>query len=141
MDGLNEEEKESLLALFIEYSHLFRLSEDKLGSTNVIKHKIVTTDKTSINVKEYRYPHIHKDEIRKQTDDLLALGIVQPSISPNLSNIIWTNFGIITFLSIFFMLRMLSLGKNIRSFNCFELRKTDQRPRTDVYFSSGRKVP
>ena len=43
----------------------------------------------------------------------------------NLSNIIWTNFGIITFLSIFLMLRTLSLGKNIRIFNCFELRKTE----------------
>ena len=34
-----------------------------------------------INVKPYRIPEIHKDELEKQTEQILAGGIIQPSTS------------------------------------------------------------
>ena len=82
LNDLNEEERESLIPLFFEFAYQFRLPEDQLGATNVAKQKILTTDDKPINIKQYRYPRIHTDEIRKQTDELLASGIVQPSVSP-----------------------------------------------------------
>ena len=55
---------------------------DKLGSTNVTQHTIITTDEVPIKTKQYRYPLVHKDEINKQVDSLLSSKIIQPSCSP-----------------------------------------------------------
>ena len=82
LEDLSEEEKQSLLQVFFKFSFQFRLPGDKLGATNVVKHKIKTTNDEPIHTKQYRYPHIHKDEIRRQTDELLDLGIFKPSVSP-----------------------------------------------------------
>ena len=50
--------------------------------TNVLTHKIITVDKKPIFTKQYRFPPIHRDEIRKQTEKLINSGIGQPSTSP-----------------------------------------------------------
>ena len=82
LKGLNEEEKQSLLPLLSNYSSQFHLPGDSLGATTVLAHKILTTDENPINTKQYRYPPIHRDEIRKQVDELINKGIVQASESP-----------------------------------------------------------
>ena len=82
LEDLSEEEKQSLLQVFFKFSFQFILPGDKLGARNVVKHKIKTNNEEPIHTKQYRYPHIHKDEIRRQTDELLELGIIKPSISP-----------------------------------------------------------
>lgn len=41
-----------------------------------------TTDETPIFTRSYRYPEIHKEEVKNQIAKLLTDGIIQPSDSP-----------------------------------------------------------
>lgn len=82
LDQLNEEEKTSILACVSEFPCQFHLPGDKLNATTVLTHKIITTDPSPINTKQYRYPQIHKNEIQNQVDELLANNIIEPSNSP-----------------------------------------------------------
>lgn len=82
LDEMNEEEKTSIIGSIIHFPFQFSLPGDKLGSTDVLKHKIATTDEIPINTKQYRYPQVHKQEIQKQVDALIENNIIQPSDSP-----------------------------------------------------------
>lgn len=82
LDHLNEEEKQSILPVIEDFNDIFHLPGDKLKGTNKITHAINTTDNIPICVKQYRYPPIHKNEIKTQINKLLEQGIVQPSVSP-----------------------------------------------------------
>ena len=44
LEDLNEDEKLSLFEYIDDYLYQFHLPGDKLGATNVVTHKIVTTD-------------------------------------------------------------------------------------------------
>jgi len=52
----------------------------KLRGTNKITHSIPTDD-TPVVVKQYRYPLVHKEEI-KQVNKLLEQDIILSSLSP-----------------------------------------------------------
>lgn len=52
------------------------------GSTKETQHNIDTTDNIPVNSKYPRYPEIHKKEIKKQTNDLLANESISVSKSP-----------------------------------------------------------
>lgn len=82
LDHLNEEEKQSIQPVIENFNDIFYLPGDKLKGTNRITHSINTTDNTPICVKQYRYPPVHKDEIKNQVDKLLEQNIIQPSVSP-----------------------------------------------------------
>ena len=41
-----------------------------------------------VNIRPYRYPHLQKNEIERMVRDMLAAGIIQPSISPILSSVL-----------------------------------------------------
>ena len=82
LSDLSEEERKSLIPIITNFSHQFYLPGDKLVGTNVLTHKIITIDKQPIFTKQYRFSPIHRDEIRKQTEQLINSGIVQPSTSP-----------------------------------------------------------
>ncbi|KAL4083643.1 hypothetical protein QTP88_028959 [Uroleucon formosanum] len=63
-----------------EYIHL---SGDTLTSTTTIQHEIRTPENaTPINVRPYRLPYAHRQEIVKQTKELEENKIIQPSDSP-----------------------------------------------------------
>ena len=55
---------------------------DKLKRTNRITHSIPTTDNVPIVVKQYRYPSIHKKEIKQQINKLLEQDVIQLFLSP-----------------------------------------------------------
>ena len=82
LDHLNFEEKDHITKLCLKYPEIFYLEGDKLTFSNRIKHSIKTTDPNPIFTKSYRYPYVHKQEIKKQIDKLLEQGIIQPSFSP-----------------------------------------------------------
>lgn len=79
---LNSEEANALHDVCSEYSDIFYLPGDKLSHTNALKHEIVTTPQNPIHVKSYRFPEVHKQEVKKQIDNMLDQGIIEPSMSP-----------------------------------------------------------
>lgn len=81
-DHLNEEEKRSLLELCKNYNQIFHLEGDKLTSTNVLCHQIITESNAPIQTKTYRYPEVHKQEVNTQISKMLQQGIIRPSTSP-----------------------------------------------------------
>lgn len=79
---LNEEENNLITNLCLEFSDIFYLEGDVLTFTNEIKHSIDTNNAKPIFTKSYRYPHIHKEEVKSQINNMLDQGIIRPSISP-----------------------------------------------------------
>ena len=82
IDHLNEEEREEILKLCLEYSDIFYLEGDQLTFTNEIKHSIDTNNSRPIYTKSYRYPHVHKEEVKRQISKMLEEQIIRPSTSP-----------------------------------------------------------
>lgn len=81
-DHLNNEEKKSLLHLCRTYEDIFFKEGDILTFSNQNKHRIKTNDDIPIYTKSYRYPYVHRVEVRRQIDKMLEQGIIRPSFSP-----------------------------------------------------------
>jgi hypothetical protein len=79
---LNKEESSSLLKLCREFEDIFFKENQNLSFTNDVKHRIRTTDDLPVYTKSYRYPHVHKEEVKRQINDMLSQGIIRPSYSP-----------------------------------------------------------
>lgn len=79
---LNREEESLITSLCIKYSDIFHLEDDVLSFTSEIKHDIITTSNIPIATKSYRYPQIHKEEVKSQIAKLLEQKIIRPSCSP-----------------------------------------------------------
>lgn len=82
LDHLNKPERDELLRIIKIYNCQFHLPEDNLGCTKDVQHSIETVDDSPVNSKYSRYPEVHKEEIRKQTEDLLKNKSIIPSKSP-----------------------------------------------------------
>lgn len=80
-DHLNDEETANLNLLCSRYSDVFYIEGEPLTFTNKIKHRIRTTDEQPIYTKSYRYPFVHRQEVRDQIAKMLEQGIIQPSDS------------------------------------------------------------
>lgn len=82
-EHLNPEECNSLWKICREFTNIFHLSGDTLTSTTTIHHEIRTPENaTPINVRPYRLPYAHRQEIIKQMKELEENKIIQPSDSP-----------------------------------------------------------
>lgn len=79
---LNPEEKKELFKVCREYDDIFHREDQNLSFTNQVKHRIRVVDDTPIYTKSYRYPFVHKQEVRKQISSMLEQGIIRPSYSP-----------------------------------------------------------
>lgn len=79
---LNTEEQKGLFKVCREFDDIFLREGQDLTFTNQVKHRIRTTDELPIYTKSYRYPFIHKPEVRNQISDMLNQGIIRPSYSP-----------------------------------------------------------
>lgn len=82
LQNLTEVEKLKMYEVLGDHLYQFHLPGDKLGSTNLTTHKIVTTDEVPVVTKNYRHPNALRAEIENQVNDLLKSGIVQESTSP-----------------------------------------------------------
>lgn len=80
-DHLNDEEKTNLKTLCARYADVFYIDNEPLTFTNKIKHYIKTTDEMPVYTKSYRYPFIHRDEVREQITKMLDQNIIRPSDS------------------------------------------------------------
>lgn len=81
-DHMNEEEKGKIRTLLEKYKDIFYIEGNDLTFTNKIKHKIITKDEIPIYTKPYRYPHVHKKEVKDQIEKMLNQNIIRPSHSP-----------------------------------------------------------
>jgi len=68
--------------IITEYHDIFTLPGDPLPLTNLIQHEIKTSDENPVHTKQYRYPPIHQEEIKKQVKEMLTKGIIRESDSP-----------------------------------------------------------
>ncbi|CAH0404793.1 unnamed protein product [Chilo suppressalis] len=80
-DHLNEEEKVNLISLCSRYADVFYIEGEPLSFTNKIKHRINTADEIPVYTKSYRYPFIHRQEVKEQIEKMLSQGIIHPSES------------------------------------------------------------
>ena len=78
---MNTEEKDAIWKLCHAYRDIFHTGRLPLTFNNQIKHQIRTKDENPTFTKSYRYPEVHKEEVRKQIYSMLGQGIIQPSIS------------------------------------------------------------
>ena len=80
-----KEGKEEIWELCKEYSDIFRVPGDRLTEIKEIQHVINTPmlgSQEFINVKPYRIPEAHKQEIDEQIKSMLQQDIIRPSKSP-----------------------------------------------------------
>lgn len=80
-DHLNPEELANLQRLCANYADVFYLEGEPLTFTNKIKHKIRTNDEVPVHTKSYRYPYVHRQEVRDQINKMLDQNIIRPSDS------------------------------------------------------------
>lgn len=78
---LNAEERTNLEVLCAQYADVFYIDGEPLTFTNSMKHRIRTTDEEPVYTKSYRYPYVHRDEVKQQIGKMLEQGIIQPSES------------------------------------------------------------
>ena len=82
LNDLNEEEKLNIYEIMKDYLYQFHLHGDKLGATTFVTHKTITNDNKPVSHKNYRYPNILREEVRRQVGELVTNGMVQSSNSP-----------------------------------------------------------
>lgn len=80
-DHLNAEERANLQTLCAQYADVFYIEGEPLTFTNKIKHHIRTHDEIPVYTKSYRYPYVHRQEVRDQIAKMLEQGIIRPSDS------------------------------------------------------------
>lgn len=64
------------------YNDVFLLPEEKLSHTNARVFKLPLLNDSTINLRQYRIPEKHKQEVAKQVKKLLENDIIETSISP-----------------------------------------------------------
>lgn len=82
LDHCNKEENNSIRKLCFEYRDIFYCENIPLSFTNKITHKIRLKDDTPIFTKSYRFPEVHRTEVKDQIAKMLDQDIIQLSTSP-----------------------------------------------------------
>lgn len=78
-DQLNEKQKEELLSLLNAYEDVFSF-DGRIGCTATIEHKIeIEENTTPIYEPLRRHAMVEKEEISRQTKDMLDKGILNPA--------------------------------------------------------------
>ena len=82
---LSNEERDPLVKICVVFNDIFHLPGDTMKFTTATEHTIPTPTidhMRGINTKSYRIPEIHREEVQKQTEQMLLDGIIVPSSSP-----------------------------------------------------------
>jgi len=77
--GLNEDQRAELQRLLSSYRDIF---SDVPGCTNVAEHRILLMDSKPITARIYPVPYSLRDSVKAELDDMIRLGIIEPSDSP-----------------------------------------------------------
>ena len=87
-NSVNDNEKEQLFALVMEYADVFSLSSSELGRTTVLKHRINTGDSQPVHLPPRRIPQARREEVRRLIQEMLDQGVPafgQPMVLPGSS--------------------------------------------------------
>ncbi len=87
-EGMNNNDKKQIAKLLCKYAHVFSETDNNLGRTGIIKHKIPTGDARPIKQPPRRVPGNMGAEVDEQIEDMLKNDIIQPSVSPWASGIV-----------------------------------------------------
>ncbi|XP_055881504.1 uncharacterized protein LOC129925669 isoform X1 [Biomphalaria glabrata] len=79
LNNLTKKKSKDITKIIQEYKEIFSSIP---GKTNIIKHDIKVTDTKLIKLKPYRIPLHLQDKVKKEIDNLLESGIIEPSTSP-----------------------------------------------------------
>ena len=78
---VDEIQTTKLKSLLCEYADIFAKNDRDLGRTDKVKHHINTGDARPVKIPPRRVPLHLRDEMRKQTEDMLKSDIIEPSCS------------------------------------------------------------
>lgn len=81
-EHLNTEQIDHIYRIINEFPELFYLPGVELPGTNLVQHDIPTIDDIPVIHKQYRYPPVHKQEVRRQLEKLLTAKVIKNSSSP-----------------------------------------------------------
>lgn len=88
---LNAEESNSLWKVISEYPDIFQLEGDSFPSTDAIQHEIHLKEGAKpVNVRPYRLPYAHRQEIVRQMEELESNNIIQPSEPLGTHHLSWS---------------------------------------------------
>ena len=85
LDKLTPEQKYEMTRIIDKHRGIF---SDLPGKTNIIQHDIILTDNTPIRMKPYTIPLHFRDTLQKEIEDLLNMGMIEPSNAPFASPIV-----------------------------------------------------
>lgn len=85
---LSKKQAKEVKVFLLRYGSLFAKSNNDLGKTNIVKHKIDTGDARPIKQPVCRAPVDLSKEIERNIDEMLEYNIIEPSKSPWASSIV-----------------------------------------------------
>ena len=74
--------------LMMKYRQIFSESDQDIGFTDVLAHRIDTGSARPIRQPLRRFPPAHAEAISNEVDKLLAQGVIEPASSPWASNVV-----------------------------------------------------
>ena len=80
--NLTPEQKKSMIELITEYRHVFAATTEEMGRTNLVMHTIDTGDSKPIRSQPYRHSLEERREMKRQIEENIAIGVLEPSSSP-----------------------------------------------------------
>ena len=85
---LSTDERDQLWCLLRKHSEVFSKNDDDLGYTDIIKHRIHTTDDIPVKQQDRRVPPHLQPEVREELQKWLDSGVIVESFSPYASQIV-----------------------------------------------------
>ncbi len=82
VDGMTLQQSKTVANLLTKYSSAFSKSDDDIGRTGIVRHKIDTGDAHPVKQAFRRTPFHMRKEVDKQIDDMLDREVIRPSSSP-----------------------------------------------------------
>ena len=113
--GLSEEQRQQAEALLLRNSDVFAASEEDLGHTETVTHRIRTVDEEPVKLPCRRIPPSQLEEVREHIRKLLEKKVIKESTSPYASPIV------------------LVRKKDGSLRLCVDYRKLNQKTRKDAY--------
>ena len=87
-DDCTVEDQDTLRQLLLDRHQVFALTDEELGETDLVEHRIEITDHKPIKVFPRSLPYALRAELEAELDQLLSIGCIEPSCSPYASGLV-----------------------------------------------------